>query len=206
MAEDTRQADRDLARRACLGEAGAWDEIVDLYGGRIYNLALQFAHERAQAEDLTQEVFLRLFRNLSKYRGDVPLVAWTLRLSRNLCIDHYRRGRRERESVFLSESALETLTSDSDPAREAQRREALSQIDAVLPRMRDELALVVVLRDLQGLSYTEISALLDLPIGTLKSRLSRGRRDLVSRLQALGNRRENASLHPGKSVLGVAPC
>ena len=169
MAEDTRPADRDLARRACRGDAGAWDEIVDLYGGRIYNLALQFAHERAQAEDLTQEVFLRLFRNLSKYRGDVPLVAWTLRLSRNLCIDHYRRGRRERESVFLSESALETLTSDSDPAREAQRREALSQIDAVLPRMRDELALVVVLRDLQGLSYTEISALLDLPIDRVAS-------------------------------------
>ncbi len=176
-------SDLDLARRAVAGKSAAWDAIIELYGGKIFNLALHFSSGREQAEDLTQDIFLRLFRNLAKYRGDVPLIAWTLRLSRNLCIDHYRRTRRERETVFLSESALELAPSGADPQLDAQRRELLSQVQATLPEMREELAIVVALRDLQGLSYLEISALLDLRVGTLKSRLNRGRQELIDRLR-----------------------
>lgn len=183
MHEATADADLRLARRAAAGERRAWEEIIDHYGDRIFNLALQFATHRDEAEDLTQEIFLRLFKNLSKYRGDTPLVAWTLRLSRNLCIDHYRHRRRERESIFLSEAVLAALPSTSDPRRDAQRHELLRQIDSTLMQMRDDLALVIVLRDLQGLSYAEVSAILDLPLGTLKSRLNRARRDLIGRLQ-----------------------
>ena len=184
MAARNHRQDLRLARRAAAGKRPAWDQIIDLYGRRIFNLALHFSRDPTAAEDLTQDIFLRLFENLSKYRGDVPLVAWTLRLSRNLCIDQYRHARRERESVFLPEHALATMTSGSNPREEAQRRELLRQIDEVLPELREDLALVVSLRDLQGLSYSEISALLDLPIGTLKSRLNRGRRQLIGRLQA----------------------
>ena len=86
-----------LARRAAAGHADAWDELVELYGDRLYNLALHFAGNREEAEDLTQEIFLRLYTNLRQYRGDCPLVSWALRLSRNLCIDHYRRNRHVRE-------------------------------------------------------------------------------------------------------------
>lgn len=208
MSRTTSSEDYRLARRAARGERRAWDEIIDLYGGRIFHLALQFARNPSQAEDLTQEIFLRLFQKLSKYRGDTPLVAWTLRLSRNLCIDHYRRARIERESVFLAESALENLISGSDPARDAERRELLHQIDEVLPCMKPDLADVVILRDLQGLSYDEISALLRIPIGTLKSRLNRGRRDLMDRL---GQRHEErAKMSEGgrnsKTSLRMAPC
>lgn len=204
MAARKHRQDLRLARRAAAGRRPAWDQIIDLYGGRIFNLALRFSRDRAAAEDLTQDIFLRLFKNLSKYRGDVPLVAWTLRLSRNLCIDQYRHAWRERESVFLPEHALATMTSGSNPREEAQRRELLRQIDDVLPELREDLALVVSLRDLQGLSYSEISALLDLPIGTLKSRLSRGRRQLIGRLQA---RHSACNGRLGDDVeLEAAPC
>ena len=72
-----------LARRAAAGRPEAWDELIELYGRRIYNVAYQFAASREEAEDLTQEIFLKLYQSLSRYRGDVPLVAWALRLSRN---------------------------------------------------------------------------------------------------------------------------
>ncbi len=76
-----------LARRAARAEAQAWDEIIERYGERIFNLAFRFTGNQAEAEDLTQEIFLKLYRNLDRYRGDVPLAAWALRLSRWLCID-----------------------------------------------------------------------------------------------------------------------
>ncbi len=79
-----------LARRAARNDPRAWEEIVALLGSRIYNLALRFAGSPGEAEELTQDVFLRLYRSLGQYRGDVPLLAWSLRLSRNLCIDHWR--------------------------------------------------------------------------------------------------------------------
>ncbi len=176
-------SDLDLARQAVAGKAAAWDAIIELYGGRIFSLALHFSSTREQAEDLTQDVFLRLFRNLSKYRGDVPLLAWTLRLSRNLCIDHYRQTRREREATFINEAALELAPSGDDPQLDAQRRELLAQVHATLREMREEEAIVIALRDLQGLSYLEIAALLDLRVGTLKSRLRRARLELIERLQ-----------------------
>lgn len=183
MATRNLSDDLELARKAAAGKSAAWDEIVELYGRKIFNVALHFSSRQEQAEDLTQDIFLRLFRNLRKYRGDVPLVAWTLRLSRNLCIDHYRRTRRERETVFLSEAALELATSGADPQLDAQRRELLTQVHAALREMREELAIVVSLRDLQGLTYLEISSLLDLRVGTLKSRLNRGRRELIDRIR-----------------------
>ena len=208
MSTITFSEDYRLARRAARGERRAWDEIIDLYGSRIFHLALQFAHNPSNAEDLTQEIFLRLFENLSKYRGNTPLVAWTLRLSRNLCIDQYRRARLERESVFLAESALESLTSESDPARDAQRRELLHQIQEVLPEMKPDLADVVILRDLQGLSYDEISALLSIPIGTLKSRLNRGRRDLIDRMGKRHEARPKGAEgeRDAETSLRMAPC
>jgi RNA polymerase sigma-70 factor (ECF subfamily) len=179
--------DLALARRACRGQAGAWDEIISLYGRRIYNLALHFCHDRMLAEDLTQDVFLRLHRALDRYRGDTPLAAWTLRLSRNLCIDHYRRTRRERQATFFSTAYLDLLSSDSDPRGDLRQRELRERIGVALRAMSEDLATAVFLRDLQELSYDEIAALLDLPLGTVKSRINRGRIELRRRLEDSGH-------------------
>ena len=117
-----------LARRAASGRPEAWEELLALYGERIYNIAVHFAGGAEDAEDLTQEIFLRLYQNLRLYRGDVPLAAWALRLSRNLCIDHYRRTRRERRADVLSEDVLERMPAGEDPQAEAQKRQQLRAV------------------------------------------------------------------------------
>lgn len=184
MATTTPSPDLFLARRASRGDARAWDEIVALYGEKIFNLCLRFASDAAEAEDLTQEVFVKLYRNLHQYRGDVPFVAWTLRLSRNLCIDHYRQQRLRRESETVSDEILRHMPSADDVVAASEDRERLRMVHETLAEMPEELAIVVLLRDLQGLSYDEVAEFLDLRLGTVKSRLNRARQDLVTRLRA----------------------
>jgi len=194
-----------LARRAAGGGAAAWEELLALYGERIYNLACHFAGSVVDADDLTQEIFLRLYQNLRLYRGDVPLAGWALRLSRNLCIDHYRRARRERRSSVVSEEVLAQLPAAGDPLADAQRRMQLREVYRALEQMSEDLAEVVLLRDLQGWSLEETAAYLEVPLGTVKSRLHRARLDLAARVTAeLGARRGGAAA-PLPAV-GVEAC
>lgn len=177
--------DLDLARRAAAGEAVAWQRLVDRFGGRIYNVARRFGRTPAEAEDLTQEIFLKLYRNLHRYRGDVPLAAWTLRLSKNLCIEQYRRSRLERAQAHVPAEELVELASGDDPRADAQRRLRLEAVHRAMAEMNQDLALAVLLRDLQGFSYEEAAAFLGVPMGTLKSRLVRARRELAQRVARL---------------------
>lgn len=192
-----------LARRAASGRAEAWEELLALYGERIYNLAVHFAGGAEDAEDLTQEIFLRLYQNLRLYRGDVPLAAWALRLSRNLCIDHYRRTRRERRSDLIAEDVLERMPAGDDPQAEAQKRQQLRAVYSGLEEMSEDLAEVVVLRDLQGWSLEETAAFQEVPVGTVKSRLHRARIELADRVASkLGPRGAVAPVR----ALEVEPC
>jgi RNA polymerase sigma-70 factor (ECF subfamily) len=200
--------DLRLARRAAAGEPAAWRELVDRFGPRIHAIALHFARDAERAKDLTQDIFLRLFQNLGSYRGDVPLLAWTLRLSRNLCIDDYRRRRLERGLRFLPLDAVQSLHDGSDPALDAERRELLAQVEAALAELDPETVLILTLRDLEGLSYRELEALLDLPSGTVKSRIHRGRRELARRLELSRAivRRPDADPSSASAFLEVVPC
>lgn len=195
--ERSRQQDLTLARRAAEGDARAWEELVGLHGQTIYNLTLRFARHPAEAEDLTQEIFLKLYRRLDRYRGDVPLLAWTLRLSRNLCIEHYRRRRRERATAQVPPETLAERPGGDDPQAAALRRQRLRLVHRGLAEMSEDLALAVTLRDLQGLSYEEAAAFLEVPMGTLKSRLVRGRRELAERVDRL--------VAPGKGAGPATP-
>jgi len=197
--------DLDLASRASRGGAEAWDELIARYGERIYNLTLRFAKNPTDAEDLTQEVFLRLYRNLHRYRGDVPLVAWALRLSRNLCIDHYRSARARHLDDTVSDTLLEHLPAADDPQARARAREELRHVEAVVRTLSETLATVLVLADFQGWSYEEIATFLDVPKGTVKSRLNRARHELTSRLEE----RLAPAVESGSgefAAQGVPPC
>ena len=195
-----------LARLAARGRADAWEELLALYGERIYNLAFHFAGSAPDAEDLTQEIFLRLYQNLRLYRGDVPLAAWALRLSRNLCIDHYRRARRERRAAVVSEEVLAYLPAGGDdPQAEAQRRQQLRTVYRALEEMPEDSAEVVLLRDLQGWSLEETAAWLEVPVGTVKSRLHRARLELAGRVTARLGAGAPAAAGPAPA-LGVESC
>ena len=196
--------DLHLARRASRADPAAWDEIVGRYGERIYNLAYRFAGSREEAEDLTQEIFLKLYRQLHLYRGDVPLLAWALRLSRNLCIDQYRHHRARQRSQTLGDEVLVHLPGGDDPAERSQARERRALVHQVLAEMSEPQASVVMLRDLQGLSYQEIAGFYEVPVGTVKSRLNRARRELTVRLEArLG---PGGTAPPGPLSMEALPC
>ncbi|MDX1644275.1 MAG: RNA polymerase sigma factor [Thermoanaerobaculia bacterium] len=181
----TTSPDQLLAKRAAAGHPEAWDELIELYGRKIYNVAYQFAASKEEAEDLTQEIFLKLYENLDQYRGDVPLVGWTLRLSRNLCIDRYRRTRREKRSTFVSEAVLDRLPAADNPRRDAERREQMRAIYGGLERLPEDLAEVVILADLQGWTLEETATYVDAPLGTVKSRLHRARKRLAEQVEKL---------------------
>lgn len=176
-------SDLFLARRAAAGHADAWDRILDRYARRIWAVALQFAADRSDAEDLCQEIFLRLYQNLHRYRGEVPFAGWALRVSRNLCIDHYRRRRRLGPAVPLSDALLEELPDGGDLQRRTERREELLLVVRALRDMPEDLAVALVLRDLQGWAYEEVATFLELPLGTVKSRIHRARLELGRRLE-----------------------
>lgn len=180
-----------LARRATKNDPRAWEEIVALLGERIYNLALRFAGSPGEAEELTQDVFLRLYRSLGQYRGDVPLLAWSLRLSRNLCIDHWRHHQKRLATEAPGDELFDFLPGHSDTHRETEREEERRILHRALAGMSEILSTVIVLYDLEGLSYDEIAEFLEVPLGTVKSRLSRARSELVSRLDELFGRAES---------------
>jgi len=181
--------DAQLVRRCLAGEEAAWEEIVRQYSRRIYNLAYRFTGNRAAAEDLTQEVFLRLYRTLEQYdprEGD--LSNWLMRVARNLIIDDYRRRMRTptENGEDLAEHEYHLRADErGDPQTLVERRELSAVIHAALAKLSPELRACVILRDLEGLSYQEIAELLRIPEGTVKSRINRGRLELARVLRRM---------------------
>jgi RNA polymerase sigma-70 factor, ECF subfamily len=176
--------EKDLVERCRKGEDEAWRELVDRLGQRVYSVAYHFSLKREDAEELTQEIFLKVFENLHRYDGGFPLVAWVVSLARNLCIDRYRRRKRERSFRFVSDDAVAPLLkSDDDPAAEAIRKERTKLLFWALSEIPEDLAEILVLRDLDGLAYEEIGRALDLPDGTVKSRLFRARAEVARKVR-----------------------
>ncbi len=183
--------DRQLVDRCLAGDAAAWEEVVRLHSRRIYSLCYRFTGRAEDAEDLAQDVFIRLYRNLGSYRADFgSLATWLTTLTRNLLIDHYRRAKPDRLT-----DPIETATPDGDtvplplaaPGRPADHavwgREVQEHVQHALLRLSPELREAVILRDLQDLDYKEIAAVLRLPEGTVKSRINRGRIELARLLR-----------------------
>lgn len=176
--------EKSLVERCRKGEDEAWRELVDTFGQKIFSVAYHFTLKREDAEELAQEVFLKIFENLHRYDGSFPLVAWIVSLSRNLCIDRYRRQKREKSFRFVSDDAVAPmLTSQDDPAADALKKERTKILFSALAEIPEDLAEILVLRDLDGLAYEEIGQALALPDGTVKSRLFRARTEVAKKIR-----------------------
>jgi RNA polymerase sigma-70 factor (ECF subfamily) len=157
---------------------------VDRFGKKVFAIAYHFTLKREDAEELSQEIFLKLFENLHRYDGGFPLVAWILSISRNLCIDRYRRRKREKSFRFVSDEAVTALLkSDDDPAGMALKKERTQMLFTALADVPEDLAEILILRDLNGLAYDEIGKALELPEGTVKSRLFRARAEVARKIR-----------------------
>jgi RNA polymerase sigma-70 factor (ECF subfamily) len=162
------------------GDEEAWSALVGSTIRPLYRLCASYSRSSAEAEELTQEVFLKLWQNLHQYRPGSNFMAWAWRVARNLVIDAHRRARKEREAAWLEPEVLDRLPAVDDPEEDAHRRQRLRMVATALRHLEPELSEIVVMRDLAGLSYQEIAAALELPLGTVKSRLNRARLELTA--------------------------
>lgn len=181
--------DLPIVERCLAGDEAAWEQLVKNHVRRVYGLCYRFTGNETDAQDLTQEVFLRVFRSLRTFRaGEGSFLVWLHRLTRNLLIDHYRRSRTERMTDSL-ESQLPTLEQHPGPDARADGilagREATEVLQAALGKLSPELREAVILRDLQGMEYREIASALRIPEGTVKSRINRGRAELARVLRRM---------------------
>jgi RNA polymerase sigma-70 factor (ECF subfamily) len=181
--EKTLDVDRSLVERCAKGDAAAWDALVRTHTRRVYSLCYRFTNSDSEAQDLTQEVFLRIFKTVKTFRADEgSFTTWLARLTRNLLIDNYRRKRQDRMTDSLEPQLPvleEQLASSSRPDGLVAGREARERLQAGLQKLSPELRETLILRDLEEMEYREIAQILHIPEGTVKSRLNRARAELA---------------------------
>ena len=175
--------DLQIIERCLSGEEAAWEDLVKVHSRRVYGICYRFTGSDHEAQDLTQDVFFRVFRSLKSFRaGEGSFTVWLGRLTRNLLIDHYRRTKSERVTDSI-EDQLPVLEEKTAVTARADRmlagREASEALQAALQKLSPELRETVILRDLEELEYREIAHVLNVPEGTVKSRLNRGRAELA---------------------------
>ncbi len=185
-------ADLHIVERCLAGEDSAWEELIRTHSRRIYGICYRFTGSDSESQDLAQEVFLRLYKSLGSFRPkDGSFQVWLSRLTRNLLIDHYRKNRMQRATDSI-EDQLPVMEQKGSAANRTDAllasREAGELIQHALNKLSPELRETVILRDLEEMEYREIANVLQVPEGTVKSRLNRGRAELARLL-----RRHNVS-------------
>jgi RNA polymerase sigma-70 factor (ECF subfamily) len=191
---DDNQAVNALVRRCVSGDAVAWQEIVQQYNRRIYNICYRFSGSADDAADLTQEVFIKMYRTLSTYDTTrASFMTWVTTVTRNLLVDHFRKGKYDRITDSLDATpgnqedgltlADQLEDSSASPETRVRSQETQKMVHEALRRLSPELREAVILRDLQDLDYKDIAKVLNVPEGTVKSRINRGRTELARLLQ-----------------------
>ena len=185
-------------RRCMDGDSAAWAELVRANHRRVYGLCYRFTGSATDAEDLTQDVFLKIYSNLASFdMGRGSLQVWITTMTRNLLVDNFRRTKNQRATSSLDEGWDQTeelkpvdrlLSHGPSPHELAASKELEKMVQNALSNVSPELREAVILRDLQDMDYKEIAQVLGIPEGTVKSRISRGRAELARLLER--NKRE----------------
>ena len=173
--------DSDLEERLRRGDPRAFEDLVIAYQHRVFGVALRMLRNRSEAEEIAQEVFLRVHRAVEDFRGEAKLSTWLYAITSRLCLNRLASG--ERRMAREGEESLERLRGDADPAAHVERVELEAALQRAITELPEERRIMVVLRDFEGLSYEEIATALDLPLGTVRSRLHRARTDLKEKLE-----------------------
>jgi len=179
----------ELVKRARSGDGTAWEDIVSAFSRRIFNLAYRFTSSADAAEDLTQDVFIRIYKTLDQYdskQGD--LANWLMRLARNLIIDDYRHRQRNPQNSMadaVDDHQYHLRAVGTSAHKEVERKELAAQVQQGIDKLPDDLRTCVILRDIEELTYAEIVDVLKIPEGTVKSRINRGRIELAKILRRM---------------------
>src|SRR6187431_785834 len=184
-----------LIQRCLRGDQLAWELIVRQYWRKVFNIAYKFVGKHDAAEDLAQDIFLKIFKSLSTFDRRANFQTWLISVSRNLCIDHYRSVRKERETISRDVDAAELspVSSDLPADTRLERADRVVMLRQALDKLAPTLRTAVMLRDIQELTYQEIADRLHLPEGTVKSRINRGRTELARQIQKLREQQDAIS-------------
>jgi len=176
-----------IIQRCLAGDQDAWSQIVRQHWRKVFNIAYKFTGKHDQAEDLTQDVFVKIFKSLNTFDRRANFQTWLVSVSRNLCIDHYRSVRKERETIDrdIDPSDLTPASTTISPFAALEQRDRVELLKKAMEQLPPTLRSAVLLRDIQELSYQEIADRLDLPEGTVKSRINRGRTELARQIKRL---------------------
>src|SRR5918994_1043621 len=174
-----------LIEQCLAGDQVAWEMIVKQNWRKVFNVAYKFVGKHDEAEDLAQDIFLKIFKALGTFDRRANFQTWIISISRNLCIDHYRSVRKERQTIAreVDTGDLQPVSADRGPYAAAEHQDLRGLLRQALHMLPATLRTAVVLRDLQELSYQEIADRLGLPEGTVKSRINRGRIELAHQLK-----------------------
>ena len=177
------------------GDESAFEAILRLYEKKVYTLCRRMCGNDEDAQEAAQDAFLALWRSVKSFRGEASLSTWLYRLATNACIDLLRRNKRGGERVSLDDEETTFELSDPSPLPEqvVERRETQRLIEEGLAALPEEYRAILLLREAEGLSYAEIADAMHIELGTVKSRISRGRVLLRNYLTASGNFFESAS-------------
>ena len=191
--------DTELVRKAAAGDSDAFEQLVLSYEKPIYNLCLRMCGNADDAMDLTQETFLKAWRNLGSFRADAAFSTWLYRLCSNLCIDHLRREQKRKvlplqvEDSDGDERPLDVPDPAAGPEERLSAQEDRQQVAAALQSLEPEYREALTLRVLHDLSYADIAAVLQVREGTVKSRIARAREKMREAMQKLGNKSTSPS-------------
>jgi RNA polymerase sigma factor (sigma-70 family) len=176
-----------LIQRCLRGDQDAWELIVRQYWRKVFNVAYKFVGKHDEAEDLTQDIFFKIFKSLDTFDRRANFQTWLISVSRNLCIDHYRSVRKERETIDRDVDASELSPTSKEIGAIAllEQRDRVSLLRQALAELPEALRTAVLMRDIQEMSYQEIAKKLRLPEGTVKSRINRGRTELARQVRKL---------------------
>ena len=202
MSADAAPPQIDALIERCLnGDQAAWEAIVRQHWRKVFNIAYKFVGKHDQAEDLTQDVFLKLYKSLDTFDRRANFQTWLISVSRNLCIDHYRSVRKERETMNrdVNPADLSPVSPDKNAQAVLEQRDRVELLRIALDKLAPTLRTAVLLRDIQELTYQEIADRLGLPEGTVKSRINRGRTELARQIHKL---REQQDAVPKTGVTG----
>ena len=176
------ELEQGLLDRCLAGEDSAWEALLKAYTRKIYNLCYRFTGRVEEAEDVTQEVFIKVFQTLKTYQAaQGSFATWLNRVARNHLVDHYRRARKDRVTSSLEDelpAAEQKPSQHMEPTSQVESRERREVLQLALDKLSPDLREAVILRDLQDLDYVEIAQVLRVPQGTVKSRINRGRLEL----------------------------
>jgi RNA polymerase sigma-70 factor (ECF subfamily) len=202
---DATEIDEVIAR--CLqGDQVAWAVIMDRHRRKVFNLAYKFVGRHDEAEDLTQDIFVKIFKALHTFDRRANFQTWLISISRNLCIDHYRSVRKERATMArdVDASELTPASRERGPLAQLEQSDLKEIIRRAMSELPDALRVAVTLRDLQEYSYQEIADQLHLPEGTVKSRINRGRIELARQIRRIQDSAPAASLLAKHARGGIA--